>query len=502
MNMKIYIDGNINRYYVQTLCMIFFPGAKFSDSEAEGPDTPVLHLSLETSDYVCTARATITLSGKRTEGFATVDRYGESDSLSPKRAVGFAVYRAGCELFGYVPEWGILTGVRPAKFAMDLLHKCVDEKNISPQQSEDYVKKTLTEQYLVTPKKAELLTAVARNESRLLNSLEKNSCSVYVSIPFCPSRCAYCSFVSYSTKRLLSMIPEYLNRLCDDIRRVGQIIQTTGQKPVTVYIGGGTPTVLNSEQLGALLSCIHENIDMSSVREFTLEAGRPDTVTKEKLDIAVSSGVTRVSINPQTLNDDILNAIGRRHTALDFLHAYDIARNSGIGCINTDLIAGLPGESFESFTHSMDVIDSLRPENITVHTFSVKKSAELYKDEKSFSRSGGDAVKSVDYSQLKTEKSGYFPYYLYRQKNTVGNLENVGYSLAGKEGLYNIFIMEEVHSIFAVGAGAVTKLVSRDGTRIERIFMPKYPYEYLEREGETVFIDYQKKVDEFYSLLY
>lgn len=496
--MKIYIDGDVNRYYVQMLCMVFFPGAKFSNDEPESENTPVLYLKADITDSSCAAEAKLVFAGRCTVGHSSAEKNSFSDRLFVKRAVGFAICYAGKEMFNYVPERGILTGVRPAKFGADLMRKCMEENASSESESVDVVKKILIEQYMVVPKKADLLINVAQNEARILDSLEKNSCSVYISIPFCPTRCAYCSFVSYSTKRLLAMIPEYLKRLCNDLRYLGNVIREIGKKIVTVYIGGGTPTVLDSEQLRILLDCVCESFDLSGVREFTLEAGRPDTVTKEKLDIAVANGVTRVSINPQTMNDDVLSLIGRGHNSHDFLRAYDIARNSGIACINTDLIAGLPGENFESFTRSMNIIDELRPENITVHTFSVKKSAEFHDDETMFSRTGGDVGLSVDYSQCKTKASGYFPYYMYKQKNTAGNLENVGYSLEGKEGLYNVFIMEEVHSIFAVGAGSVTKLVSDDAMKMKRIFMPKYPYEYLALEEEEAHRNYRENLLNFY----
>ncbi|HBJ18280.1 MAG TPA: hypothetical protein DDY70_00830, partial [Clostridiales bacterium] len=232
---------------------------------------------------------------------------------------------------------------------------------------------------------------------------------------------------------------------------------------------------------------IAENTDPADLSEFTLEAGRPDTITEEKLAVAKRFGVTRVSVNPQTLNDDVLREIGRRHTVADFYHAYKIAKESGIRDINVDLIAGLPGDDFKSFSETVDRIIELAPTNLTVHTFCVKKAADVLKHHTDiYSLSGGDAAKSVAYAQLKTKFAGYKPYYMYRQKNTVGNLENVGFALEGHEGLYNVFMMEEVQSIFAIGAGAVTKLVKRPPKggqtaegKIERIFQPKYPYEYL-----------------------
>jgi len=263
-----------------------------------------------------------------------------------------------------------------------------------------------------------------------------------------------------------------------------------GLRVLTVYIGGGTPTILSAEQLRTLLSTVASCTDVSALREYTLESGRPDTIDSEKMAIAKAFGVTRVCVNPQTLCDEVLRGVGRCHSAQDFYRAYDIARQSGIDCINTDLIVGLPGDKFSSFAQTYDEILRLSPENITVHTFCVKKSAEILREGKRvYNLRGGDAGKCVDYSQIRAAEAGYQPYYMYRQKNMVGNFENVGFAKPGTECLYNIYMMEEVHSIFAAGAGAVTKLVdyapagSGKKSVIERLFNDKYPYEYLNADG-------------------
>ena len=287
------------------------------------------------------------------------------------------------------------------------------------------------------------------------------------------------------------MIDDYLDAMLDELDETFNVIDTVGLRVNTVYIGGGTPTTLNPEQLRRLLAKVNEKLDVSDLLEFTLEAGRPDTITKEKLDVAKEFGVTRISVNPQTLNDDILREIGRKHTKEDFFEAYRLAKDSGIRDINVDLIAGLPGDDFKSFSETMDGIIQLAPTNITVHTFCVKKASDVLRNNSGiYSLSGGDAAKSVSYSQLNTKFAGYKPYYMYRQKNTVGNLENVGFSIDGHEGIYNVLMMEEVQTIFAVGAGAVSKLVDYKGpksgqTRIKRIFNPKYPYEYLKMAEDS-----------------
>ena len=281
------------------------------------------------------------------------------------------------------------------------------------------------------------------------------------------------------------MIDEYLDAMLEEIDETFEVINKAGLKVNTVYIGGGTPTTLDPVQLRRLLTKINDKVDVSSLLEFTLEAGRPDTITREKFEVAKELGVTRVSVNPQTLNDEILKEIGRKHNSADFFEAYRIAKEVGIRDINVDLIAGLPGDDFKSFSETLDGIIQLEPTNITVHTFCVKKASDVLRNNSSiYSLTGGDAAKSVSYSQLNTKFAGYKPYYMYRQKNTVGNLENVGFSIEGHEGIYNVLMMEEVQTIFAVGAGAVSKLVDYQGqkssqTRIKRIFNPKYPYEYL-----------------------
>ncbi len=482
--MILRIDGNINSYYVQTLCMVFFPGATFGENEEPGLDIPEVYVNVfketENSD---TAFVSIKLNDRICEATATVfDDEELTIAEHSAIAVGRAIFAAGKELLGHIPPWGILTGVRPAKIASSLMH---DGKGILK------AKKILRDEYFLNYQKAALAVAVASNEGKILKKMEQNTCSIYISIPFCPSRCAYCSFVSYTTKRLLSLIDEYLDALLDELDNIKETIDALGLKVTTVYIGGGTPTTLDEKQLDKLLVKINEIVDVSSLAEFTLEAGRPDTITKEKLDIARTRGVTRISVNPQTLSDDILREIGRKHTKADFYRAYEIAKESGIRDINVDLIAGLPGDDFKNFSDTLDKIIELAPTNITVHTFCVKKAADVLKNNSGvYSVSGGDAAKSVSYSQLNTKFAGYKPYYMYRQKNTVGNLENVGFSIEGHEGLYNIYMMEEVQTIFAAGAGAVSKLVDnggiRDGkSRIKRIFNPKYPYEYLKRNSNN-----------------
>ena len=476
--MKLILDGEINVYYIQTLCMIFFPGAKFGAAEQSDPDAPELRLKLTKLENGVEAVATVTVDGKSetAEKFWEYSEHHTNDKTA-KLACGAAVITACGTLLGYRPSWGMLTGVRPSKVATELLQRgCSKTK----------VKKILSTEYMAIPKKASLATDVAILEQKIIGTPQKRDCSVYISIPFCPTRCSYCSFVSYTSKKLLELIPDYLVRLVEDIKKIFAKIKAMELNLKTVYIGGGTPTILTADQLRFLLSAIAEATDVTALEEYTLESGRADTITAEKFAVAKEYGVTRVCVNAQSLSDEVLKNIGRSHDANDFLRAFEVARESGIAQINTDLIVGLPGDNFKTFSAGFDKILSLRPENITVHTFCVKKAADILRqDSKIYSLRGGDAGKCVDYTQLKAIQEGYKPYYMYRQKNTVGNYENVGFALEDAECKYNIYMMEEVHSIFAAGAGAVSKMVdyapiNGDKPVIERLFYPKYPYEYLE----------------------
>jgi len=476
--MILNIKGNIKPYYVQTLAMVFFPGVKFPENEEHTPESLVASIIMTEDDRGVSANTTLSQGGKSTSSDSHVEwDCGEADDRIRKIAVGEAFLRAGIEITGFTPPWGILTGVRPAKVASELL-----ERGFTTHEAAEIIRR----EYFVSPTKARLACNVAAAEAKLITPEKRRECSIYVGIPFCPTRCAYCSFVSYTSPGLLKLIPSYLDALAVDIKNIFSVVRELDMKVTSIYIGGGTPTILNADQLDFLLGII--NGCAPSVEEFTLEAGRPDTITADKLNVAVSHGVDRISVNTQTLNDEVLKLIGRAHSSDMFFDAYEIARRSGVKNINVDLIAGLPYDTVESFASTIDRVVELSPENITVHTFSVKRASE-FKTEGRFDSSSVIAAESVDYSQKVLNEKGYLPYYMYRQKNTVGNLENVGYAKPGHEGLYNIYMMEEVHSIFAAGASAVTKFVSlpddNGNVRIERVFQPKYPYEYLrEHEGD------------------
>lgn len=481
--MKIILDGKINRLYVQSLCMLFFRGEKFPENE-ENP-RGILEVKLtENADGVGVQAHLIYDENEASEYAFEKFNSKVSFDRTVKTAVGKAVYSVGNKLTGRTVPWGILTGIRPSKVASELLE----------YMNEDEAIDTLKEQYLLSYDKAKLCVDVANNENSILRRYDDSTCSVYISIPFCPTRCSYCSFISYATKKLFDLIPDYVSRLIEEIDNTFKIIDSLKLKVVSVYIGGGTPTMLSLDYLEKILSHLSKKLKGREIAEFTVEGGRPDTITEEKLSVLSKYGVDRISINPQSLNDSVLKSIGRNHTVKDFYDAYNIAAKSGIKDINTDLIAGLDGDSFESFKDTVDSIVELSPSNVTVHSFSVKKSARILTENKDIYNQNEDyALVSVDYAYKTLTENGYIPYYMYRQKNTVSDLENVGYAKAGTFGLYNVLMMGDGHTVFGIGAGATTKLVKRinNKTEILRIFYPKYPYEYLQ--------DNQSKDDEIFN---
>lgn len=469
--MRLELIGKINGTYVQTLCAMFFHGEKFPKDTLD--NTRTLKVVANDTPYGIECFCEFNVNGKFAKGTGFCPFGDEPYERTSKTAVGKAVYEAGVTLTGKTIPWGILTGIRPSKVANELILKHGEEKAYQ----------ILVARYLLSNEKAKLAIQIAKNENVILSLGSENTCSIYISIPFCPSRCTYCSFVSYATPKLYSLIPQYLDKLILDLKSTAKAIAKQGLKVISIYIGGGTPTILNEEQLDLLLSAINSSLDTSHLLEFTLEGGRPDTITENKLLIAKKYGINRISVNPQSLNDEVLEAIGRKHTCADFLDAFSLVKNSGIDHINTDLIAGLDKDSFESFKNTIDKIIELNPDNITVHSFCVKKSAQILKnDEGIYEKYDTDAVKSVKYAYEALTKNGYEPYYMYRQKNTISDLENVGYAKKNAFGIYNVLMMADAHTVFGIGAGATTKIVTCENgiIKINRIFSPKYPYEYLQ----------------------
>ena len=374
--------------------------------------------------------------------------------------------------------WGILTGIRPVKIASKLLRE-----GMTAAEAETH----FVREFGTSAEKARLAVGTAEVERPIVDGMYKNGVSLYIGIPFCPTRCLYCSFVSNSVARSAKLIPEYLDCLMREIKYTADIIKGNGNVIETVYIGGGTPTTLSAEMLDRLFDCLYSQTDLSRIKEFTVEAGRPDTITEDKLKTIKKYNIGRISINPQTMNPDVLKVIGRNHTPEDIEKAVYLARECGIECINMDLIAGLPSDTLDSFKSTVERVERLKPENTTVHTMSVKRSSKLNETLADYSLTEGNTVSDmVDYAFRSLTEKGKHTYYLYRQKHMLGNLENVGYSLPGTEGLYNIYIMEEMQTIISLGCGGVTKTVDRETDRIERIFNVKEPKDYIERIDEML----------------
>lgn len=377
-----------------------------------------------------------------------------------------------------VSPWGILTGIRPVKIASKLI-----KSGKSPAETSEY----FVNEFGTTREKAELAVKVAMIESPIIDAMYPQGISIYIGIPFCPTRCLYCSFVSNSVVRSSKLIPEYLKCLKKEITYTANIIKQNKNIIESVYIGGGTPTTLSAEELDFLFDSVFSEFNLSKVKEFTVEAGRPDTITSEKLKTIKKYGIDRISINPQSMNKETLKVIGRNHTPDEIRKAVYMARDCGIDCINMDIIAGLPRETVDMFKYTVEEVEKLNPENTTVHTMSIKRSSKLNETLTDYDLTKGDNVSQmVDFAMNEVSSGGKNPYYLYRQKNMLGNLENVGYAKPGTESLYNIYIMEEVQSIISIGCGGVTKTVDRETDRIERIFNVKEPKDYIERIDEML----------------
>lgn len=408
-------------------------------------------------------------------------------------AVKLAVFDAVLPFLPAVPEWGALTGVRPAKFARRFM-----EQGDTPAQ----VAKRMTETYHVSPARRALAIRSAGVALDCKNKLQPNDISVYIGIPFCPSRCRYCSFVSHAIEKAGKLMAEYLDMLHHEIVYTGEILRQANLRIISIYIGGGTPTILSAEQLDRLLDTVKSSFDLSAIEEFTVEAGRPDTITEQKLRVLKSYGVDRISINPQSMNEEVLAAIGRHHSAQEILDTYQTARKVGFHAINMDTIAGLDGDTPESFANTIDILIGLNPENITVHTLAAKRGADQH-DRAHNAQKYEDVRQMLDTASKKLTAAGYVPYYLYRQKFMAGGFENVGWCKPGYECKYNIYMMEELQTIVSLGAGGMTKLLYSDGIRIRRISNPKYPYEYntsLEKikAGKQAILKWAEDMGELY----
>ncbi len=485
--MKLELKGHNFKYECEKICRIFFPAEKivFAENGEEIPDENAnvyTEIKKDGNKYRFSCKAVI--DGKE-EAYSFVSDLSQDDADEEKE-LAKAMLKVLSAVTGITPPWGILTGVRPVKLMRTYIKTYSDTKAIE----------LFKNQLLVSEEKTALAYKVAKAEEKAVSLSRENSFSLYVSIPFCPTRCAYCSFVSHSVAQAKKLIPDYVKLLCDEIKETAKTARDLSLKLETVYIGGGTPTSLEHTFLKEICDALKENFDMSQVKEFTVEAGRPDTISEEKLKVLKEANVTRISINPQTFSDEVLKNIGRKHTAGDIYEKFSLARSMGFDNINTDLIAGLSGDTPESFSLSVDKAIALGAENITVHTLALKSASDLVTKEQTNSLTG-DTAQMVRYANKALTAAGYIPYYMYRQSKSLGNLENVGWCKENYDCLYNIYMMEEIHSVFAVGAGAVTRLKNQATGKISRVYNFKYPYEYISRFNEI--IERKKDIIEFHT---
>ena len=467
--MNLYVKNHNFHFELENLTRLFFPNEKITViRDFSEPQPPYIYT--EVSDKI-----TISVNiGSFNKSETAVKKLTDDDNELVSAQL---LYKLLCDFTGLTQPWGILTGVRPVK----LLRRLAEES------SEEQAVKKFEKDFFVSNEKIALSRETEHNERKILELSKPESFSLYVGIPFCPSRCSYCSFVMASIERAEKLIEPYTKLLCEEIKRTAEIANKLGLRLETVYFGGGTPTTLSAEQLDTVLETVNNSFDMSTCREFTVEAGRPDTIDIAKLFALKENKVDRISINPQTVNDEVLKTIGRKHTAQQFFDAFELARKCGFDNINTDLIAGLPTDTPESFKNSLDSIVRLNAECITVHTLCMKRASRLTTEGVTLDlQQARDAREMLAYTQNILGQNEYIPYYMYRQSRMVGNLENVGWSKKGFESLYNVYVMDETHTILACGSGGVTKLKRNNPDYLERIFNFKYPYEYIDRFDELI----------------
>ena len=456
--MKLTLQGHDDLYAVEQLQLALFP------DDAQGEAVSSLHRG----KIWLTATAKITYLGRTATASRRIKAADET-VRGRRRALQQSYYLAAVQLLPHTPAWGALAGVRPTK---------ITTKHLLDGGNAKSADKLLKDVYFVTPQRRQLAIDCSLSTAKAAARLESRDVSLYVGIPFCPTRCAYCSFVSRTVGKRTELVEPYLQALLQEIRCVGKLMENSGKTVRTIYIGGGTPTTLSEPQMSLLLDTIRECFDLSRCIEFTVEGGRPDTLNSEKLRSIAAHGVDRMSINPQTMVDEVLRLSARPHKAADVLRAYQEAVDAGFDAINMDLIAGLPGDTQEGFRHSLDTVVALRPANITVHTLALKKDADLFQRRENLP-TAEDVTQMVAYATEKLSALGYRPYYLYRQKYMSGSFENVGWSRDGLDCLYNIYMMEEVHTIVSVGGGSISKVNLPDG-KLVRFPNPKFPEQYIE----------------------
>jgi len=456
--MKLTLIGHDDRYAVEQLQMALFPAGAAVDAVS----------TLHRGSIWLTAVTKITYEGRTATAMRRM-RAAEETVRLRRQTLQQSYYLAAIQLLPVLPPWGALAGVRPTKLST---------RHMLEGGTRASADKLLKNVYYVTPERRQLALSCSESTVRAASLMAPEDISLYVGIPFCPTRCTYCSFVSRTIGRKTELLDPYLQALLREIAVSGKLLAQSGRKVRTVYIGGGTPTTLSSDQMALLLDAIREHFDLSRCIEFTVEGGRPDTLDAQKLRTIVQHGADRMSINPQTMEDHVLRACGRPHTAADVIRAYHEAEDVGFKAINMDLIAGLPRDSVEGFRRSLDAVAALNPANITVHTLALKKGADLF-EKRIELPTAEDVTRMVGYAGEVLSGKSYLPYYLYRQKYMSGSFENVGWSRDRLDCLYNIYMMEELHSILSLGGGGMNK-VNLPGGKLERFHNPKFPEQYIE----------------------
>ncbi len=487
--MLLTLSGHPFRYECENLCRLFFPyshvrvrGEGLPEPEGLRPGEPWALAEVKKTESgmgqdapAYEYRARVSDGGRVVERRETREElleYGMTDLL----------YRAFSELTGLVPAWGMLTGIHPVKLLRQYCGELGEQGGAEKFKARCHV----------SPGKTDLALRVLRAQKPAVDALSENDFCLYVGIPFCPSRCSYCSFVSQDVEHAKKLMDPYFELLLREIRTVARITAELHLTLRAVYVGGGTPTTLSAFQLSRLCEAVRESFDFSRCTEFTVEAGRPDTIDREKLRALREAGVGRISINPQSLSDKVLRNIGRRHTAREVWEAFALAQAEGFREINADLIVGLPGDDLQGFKSSLDGVIAMGAANVTVHSLALKRSARLVSEGEDPEGSlalhgrGEETAAMVEYSIRRLTEEGFEPYYLYRQTRMAGNLENTGWAKPGTICRYNVYTMDESDSVIACGAGGVSKLKDPYGDRLERIFNFKYPYEYISRHGEIL----------------
>lgn len=486
--MKLYLK-NAPKYASEQIMMMLFPKDRPECVEQRPIEGDFAEIEIRENKYHILAKSKIYMGNACYLGADFIKNH--SDELESKRrlhqALKVSFYKAALPLLPKAPEWGAMTGIRPAKVAAKL---------INGGASIEETDRVLEDTYFVRPARRGLAIAAALEGIRIEKQMGNGDISLYVGIPFCASRCKYCSFVSHSVDKAQHLVEPYIKTLLSEMELIGKSVRDNNLKIKSVYIGGGTPTALTTPQLETVMAGIGKNFDLSDLIEYTVEAGRPDTADREKIAMIARMGATRISVNPQTMDDRVLALMGRNHTAADIVRMAKDIREVSDMLINMDVIAGLPGDSYEGFCDTIEKVCNLKPDNITVHTLALKKGSTLKKEMMELPETH-EVEAMVDFARERVMSEGYAPYYLYRQKYMSGNLENVGYAKPNTESAYNVLIMEELQTIVSLGAGGVTKLVKRDEAEIVRLFNPKYPYEY--NNASDKFKETAERINDFYG---